>query len=717
MVLTRAEISRPCHLFNEVLLEIRDGMIVTVTHQGQEWRYELTDEGQVRHIIGKSEAAGIRIPSDGALSREHLALERHGGRWLVRDLDSTNGTDVNGEPVTEAYLRDGDLLRAGHCEIAIQLPVSAGDRREAGVAAPQSMLASASGEAVVRRPRYLVEGRGGVAVGSGRQSGGWLVVVLVVLSLLVLMAGGLVFLRRVPADRTGIVREAAREAVEFGDVVVLHPGNIADQGRPVPHAFSGRDVNGIEALVQAIEEGSEPWRTEARKRIDNHRKADISVTLTDAAGHAVPGAEVHLKLMRHAFRFGGIVDARQMVSTRQKRPVRDGRTGADPVAGSSAALYRQAYLDFGFNHAGFCNALKYKLHKGYDPIRGDCLDWLKEHDIPVRGHCLMWPGGTAKTNHLCEEVSRLVDRYQKVGGDAAKRELKLACERVIREWAEKWDVTEWDVINETRGNHVVMDILGREVMIDWFKIARQHAVNPDAGLYLNENRVVSDDRETGVLTSNVRKFRDEVQFLVDRGAPISGLGLQSRFHNMVPGDILWQRLCVFNDFGLPIAATEFEMNPSAPPAGGRKGKHARESYEPMLTELDKAIMTERVMTAYFSHHLVNGIFVWTFMDSGKLENNGDPDERHLVGRDGRPNLRGKTWLYLTRNLWSTEVTLRTDSAGTAVVRGFKGKYAVRVRRDGAAWGGEMTVGDDRTWNLELSEGAGPVGSEAGGEAP
>jgi pSer/pThr/pTyr-binding forkhead associated (FHA) protein len=37
----------------------------------------------------------------------------------VKDLDSTNGTFVNGKRIQTAELRDGDMLGVGRCELMV----------------------------------------------------------------------------------------------------------------------------------------------------------------------------------------------------------------------------------------------------------------------------------------------------------------------------------------------------------------------------------------------------------------------------------------------------------------------------------------------------------------------------------------------------------------------------------------------------------------------
>lgn len=53
------------------------------------------------------------VLSDPATSRRHARIVRRDGGFVLVDLGSTNGTFVNGEPVTERELRDGDRITLG----------------------------------------------------------------------------------------------------------------------------------------------------------------------------------------------------------------------------------------------------------------------------------------------------------------------------------------------------------------------------------------------------------------------------------------------------------------------------------------------------------------------------------------------------------------------------------------------------------------------------
>jgi DNA-binding CsgD family transcriptional regulator len=67
-----------------------------------------------RLTLGTDPANDLPLPADPTLSRLHAVLERYGAGWCVRDLDSRNGTFVNGQRVwRERPLRPGDELRVG----------------------------------------------------------------------------------------------------------------------------------------------------------------------------------------------------------------------------------------------------------------------------------------------------------------------------------------------------------------------------------------------------------------------------------------------------------------------------------------------------------------------------------------------------------------------------------------------------------------------------
>lgn len=67
-------------------------------------------------IIGRQDRCEIFYPHRG-LSRRHLQLESTDNGWVAVDLESTNGTTVNGQKIKRHWLADGDLIVAGPLKI------------------------------------------------------------------------------------------------------------------------------------------------------------------------------------------------------------------------------------------------------------------------------------------------------------------------------------------------------------------------------------------------------------------------------------------------------------------------------------------------------------------------------------------------------------------------------------------------------------------------
>jgi two-component system cell cycle response regulator len=64
--------------------------------------------------LGRGEACDVRIP-DQSVSRAHARIDCALEGYDLADLQSTNGTFVNDQPVATHRLNDGDYVRVGNC--------------------------------------------------------------------------------------------------------------------------------------------------------------------------------------------------------------------------------------------------------------------------------------------------------------------------------------------------------------------------------------------------------------------------------------------------------------------------------------------------------------------------------------------------------------------------------------------------------------------------
>jgi pSer/pThr/pTyr-binding forkhead associated (FHA) protein len=70
-------------------------------------------------ILGRRESSDICLPFP-TLSGKHAELTFKEGHWILRDLDSTNGSKVNGMHVQKKILHSGDVISFGSRNFTIQ---------------------------------------------------------------------------------------------------------------------------------------------------------------------------------------------------------------------------------------------------------------------------------------------------------------------------------------------------------------------------------------------------------------------------------------------------------------------------------------------------------------------------------------------------------------------------------------------------------------------
>ncbi|HEY8431975.1 MAG TPA: sigma 54-interacting transcriptional regulator [Sandaracinaceae bacterium] len=98
-----------------VMLEHRHRLLVT---DGPDRGLEV-EIPATKLTIGTAETNDL-VLTDSTVSRRHCILSVEGDRYVVRDLDSTNGTIVDGTPVREAFLAPAARIRLGDTEIVFQ---------------------------------------------------------------------------------------------------------------------------------------------------------------------------------------------------------------------------------------------------------------------------------------------------------------------------------------------------------------------------------------------------------------------------------------------------------------------------------------------------------------------------------------------------------------------------------------------------------------------
>ena len=91
-----------------------EGRVIMITSGDQVVQFR-----QSRVIIGRSKEADLRV-NDPNVSRKHAAVYWNNGRLMIDDLGSTNGTMVNGYPVTRTMLRPTDVVAIGEGRLTVE---------------------------------------------------------------------------------------------------------------------------------------------------------------------------------------------------------------------------------------------------------------------------------------------------------------------------------------------------------------------------------------------------------------------------------------------------------------------------------------------------------------------------------------------------------------------------------------------------------------------
>jgi pSer/pThr/pTyr-binding forkhead associated (FHA) protein len=79
--------------------------------------------------IGRVEDNTFQI-AEPSVSSHHCEVLLRGDKIVVRDLNSTNGTFLNGEKISEAPIKPGQVLRLGQIEIRLETDAPAGPAKK-----------------------------------------------------------------------------------------------------------------------------------------------------------------------------------------------------------------------------------------------------------------------------------------------------------------------------------------------------------------------------------------------------------------------------------------------------------------------------------------------------------------------------------------------------------------------------------------------------------
>jgi predicted component of type VI protein secretion system len=105
---------------------------ITIIFAGQEQKTYQLDKPRL--VVGREASCDVHIDNLG-ISRNHCAFVNKGEAFVVQDLNSSNGTYVNGQKITERFLNDGDEIIIGKYTLKFKNEVQAAVGEEVPAAA------------------------------------------------------------------------------------------------------------------------------------------------------------------------------------------------------------------------------------------------------------------------------------------------------------------------------------------------------------------------------------------------------------------------------------------------------------------------------------------------------------------------------------------------------------------------------------------------------
>ncbi len=456
--------------------------------------------------------------------------------------------------------------------------------------------------------------------------------------------------------RVGFHLAFQEQVIEFGGLAMINYGTSVAL-EDLPQELHNDYYPGIEPDA--------PWRTAAADRIEQHRKADLELQVLDAAGNAIPNADVEIEMVRHLYAFGTAIDTRRLA----------GNSGFD-------ATYQEKLLDLdgeghGFNWIVTENSLKWRAWEqgwaGTQEETVNALNWLSENNIKSRGHVLLWPGWNV-----------MPDDMQTNSGDPAYLTGRISehLNEMLNTPGVREHVREWDIINEpahVRDLEMALQgtpgyTTGREIYPEVFNAAL--AEDPNITAYLNDYNILSNGTVSG---GDYTFYKSIAQEIIDAGATIDGFGMQAHMGSaLTPPDSIYAILedC-YQTFGKTIKITEYDQSD-------------------VLEDDFAARYTSDFLTMVFSHPATDGFFMWGFWDNAHWLDNAP-----LYNADWTPKATHTAFTNLLFNEWWTEENASTDADGNVSIRGFKGDYIIRATIDGEEVSADLELYDDVNTTIQL----------------
>ena len=273
---------------------------------------------------------------------------------------------------------------------------------------------------------------------------------------------------------------------------------------------------GVSFYVDDFTMDGPDWKMLANARIEQIRKRDARLLVTDFNGNPVPGVSINLTQTKHAFGFGSAIN---------------GNIGNAQYAGFFKTNFEWAVME---NEAKWYSnepSQGFVTYSAADNI----VNYCKANKITLRGHCIFW----AVDQNVQPWVTNLSNANLLV---AVTNRLNS----VVNHF--KGTFVHWDVNNEMLHGNFYGNRLGNWVNPWMFQYA--HTLDSNVVLFVNDYNVVS--------ANETDAYKQQILSLLASNAPVQAIGAQGHFGSTVNPTTTESRLDSLAQLGLPIWITEYD---------------------------------------------------------------------------------------------------------------------------------------------------------------
>ena len=419
----------------------------------------------------------------------------------------------------------------------------------------------------------------------------------------------------------------------------------------------------------------------------SHRKSALTVQVQSPSGTPIPGAEIEIEMLNHAFRFGASVEAGH---------IEPGNGQYDEWTATEIEKY--------FNSLTYGNIMKWSYFEDRTPERmleiAALADAYKAFggpdDMRLRGHATIWGASYQVPNDvrssddqqfIRDRIIGHIEDYHATFKDAGIDNFDLYNEHFHeRELLIEKVVPSGDMAEEAAE------------VATWFNKAKE--VDPEAELFINDYNMLNADWIAN--DGAVRQYKAFVDAVRDAGGQIDGIGLQAHMDRLTSKEAIGRRLAILAEPmaptsnhpeglpGLKLEITELDIN-----VNSWNG-----------TEEEQALLTENVLTAAFESPSVQGVTIWGMNDYFHWRDNAimydDLDDD--TGNRVDPVLKqsGQVWIDLVTGEWWEDHSGTTGAQGSFTANTFKGAHRVTVTVNGETKDAVVHLDDPETVTLEFA---------------